>query len=302
MNEHSQKQKILIVGDVSPNMNELVEALKSSDYEIVVATTGESALEIAHSIHPDLIFLDVVTSELDGYAIGNQLKEKEITEKIPVICIASQDDDETKGLQFGAMDYVTKPFHFPLIKARAKNYLTLKRQKDILEHLSTVDSLTGISNRRRFDVFLEHEWRRAIRGISNLSLIMMDIDYFKQFNEHYGYVAGDECLKQVATILDSTIERSTDLMARYDSDKFVCILPLTNAKGATVLANKLKEIILSLKIPHVQSAIAEYITISLGIATRRPYPNSSPSLLISDAETALHEAKRYGGNQIKNID
>jgi len=296
------KQKILIVGDVSANAQELIESLKSPNYDIVVATTGEAALDITISTHPDLILLDITMPEIDGYEICAKLKAEETTQKIPVIFFATPEDDKTKGLKVGAMDYITKPICAPLVKVRVNNYLMLKKQTDILEHLSDIDSLTGISNRRSLDEFMEQEWRRAIRGISHLSLIMIDIDHFQLFNEHYGYVTGDECLKQVAIALAQVAERSTDLIARYEGDQFACLLPLTNAKGATVMANKLRESIISENIPHAHSIIADHITISQGIATRRPYPNSSPSLLIADAKKALGEAKRRGGNQIRNLD
>jgi diguanylate cyclase (GGDEF)-like protein len=296
------KQKILIVGDVSANAQELIESLKSPNYDMVVATTGESALDLAISTKLDLILLDMTMPEINGYEVCAKLKAETTTQRIPVMFFATEEEDETKGLEVGAIDYITKPIRVPLVKARVNNYLMLKKQSDILEHLSFIDSLTGIPNRRRFDEFLEHEWRRAIRGITHLSLIMIDIDHFQLFNEHYGYVAGDECLKQVASALDQVAERSTDLIAKYEGDQFACLLPLTNAKGATVMANKLRESILSENIPHAHSTIADQITISQGVATRRPYPNSSPSLLIADAKKALDEAKRRGGNQIRNLD
>jgi diguanylate cyclase (GGDEF)-like protein len=296
------KQKILIVGDVSANAQELIESLKSPNYDMVVATTGESALDLAISTKLDLILLDMTMPEINGYEVCAKLKAETTTQRIPVMFFATEEEDETKGLEVGAIDYITKPIRVPLVKARVNNYLMLKKQSDILEHLSFIDSLTGIPNRRRFDEFLEHEWRRAIRGITHLSLIMVDIDHFQLFNEHYGYVAGDECLKQVASALDQVAERSTDLIAKYEGDQFACLLPLTNAKGATVMANKLRECILSENIPHAHSTIADQITISQGVATRRPYPNSSPSLLIADAKKALDEAKRRGGNQIRNLD
>ena len=295
-------QKILVVGDVSANIQELTEALKSPNYEIIVATSGKTALETATSEKPDLILLETVMAGMDGYAVCTKLKAEAAT--IPVIFIAQpgNEQDEIKGLELGALDYIIKPIRAPLIKAKVKNYLALIKQTNALNPPASTDCLTGTSNRRRFEEILEQDWRRAIRGISQLSLIMIDIDYFRLFNEHYGYETGDDCLKQIARALENTIGRSTDLIARYEGDKFACLLPLTDAKGALVMANKFRNRILSLNIPHAYSAIADHITISQGIATVLPYPNSAPTMLIMDAENALFDAKASGRNQMKVLE
>jgi len=291
--------KVLIVDDVSTHIRELINVLKSHDYDIIVATRGKTALELANDEEPDMILLSLTLSEMDGYTICSQLKAEAATREIPVIFIAPPGIDETKGLELGAVDFINKPYRASLVNSRVTNYLELKRQRNILKNLSAIDSLTNIPNRRRFDDFIEHEWRRAIRGISHLSLVMIDVDYFKLFNEHYGYVAGDECLKQVAGALDKVTERATDLVARYESDRFACLLPLTETKGAKVMARKLTESVNLLNIPHAYSATANHVTISQGIATLRPYPNSSPAMLMIDANKALLEAKEKGRNRMK---
>jgi PleD family two-component response regulator len=157
-----------------------------------------------------------------------------------VIFITARGDEEceTKGLERGAVDYIIKPFSLAIVQARVKTHLELKKQRDILEKNSNLDGLTSIYNRRRFDEFLEQEWIRAIRGCFPLSLIMIDIDHFKLFNDNYGHFAGDNCLKRVAQALTDTIERQTDLLARYGGEEFVCVLPLTDAKGAVIVENK----------------------------------------------------------------
>lgn len=294
-------QKILIVDDVSANLKELTDVLKAPNYEILVATNEKTALELATNEQPDLILLSVAMEKMDGYAVCTQLKADIITQQIPVIFIEEPgyETDETKGIKLGALDYITKPFRIPIVKTRVKNYLDWKKQRDILEEISSIDGLTGISNRRRFEEMLEQDWRRAIRGIFQLSLIMIDIDYFRLFNEHYGCDVGDDCLKRVASALENTIERATDLIARYEGDRFACLLPLTDGKGAVVMANKLRKSILSLNIPHADSVSADHITITQGIATLLPYPNSAPAMLVIDAEKALYEAKTCGRNQMK---
>ncbi|RKZ51523.1 MAG: diguanylate cyclase response regulator [Candidatus Parabeggiatoa sp. nov. 3] len=297
-------QKILIVDDMQANLNELSQALKSQEHDIFVATHGRSALEVARSEIPDLILLDIAMPEMDGYAVCSQLKKDGITRNIPVIFLKEREseEDEAKGLELGAVDYISKPCRPPLVKARVKTYLELKRQYDIVENISEIDGLTGVSNRRHFDQVLEQEWRRAIRGFSRLSLIIIDIDYFRLFNENYGCTAGDDCLKQVAQALNQKAKRSTDLLARYQGEQFACLLPLTEAKGAFVMANKLRDCIISLNMPHGYSAVADHVTISQGIATLLPYPHSEATKLIVSAEKALELAKLEGRNQISFVD
>ena len=155
--------KILIVDDVPTNIKVLVQALKNPDYEIMAATNGQEALTIANSERPDLILLDIMMPEMDGYEVCAQLKKNKATEQIPVIFVTVKDEDadEARGLDLGAVDYITKPIRAPIVKARVRNHLELKRQRDLLEKLSSVDGLTGIPNRRRFDEFMDLEWRRT---------------------------------------------------------------------------------------------------------------------------------------------
>ncbi len=288
------KPKILVVDD-----KELLRSLTSFDYEIVVAETESSLLEKATIENPDLIVLEIGMRKMDGYTICTKLKKNAATQNIPVILITAW--DKAKGLELGAIDYITKPFQPSIVKARIKNYIALKRQNEQLQNLSAIDALTGVSNRHCFDEFLEQQWRQAIRGIFHLSLIMMDIDDFKSFNTGYGKAAGDNCLKKIAAALKKVTGRATDLLARYDGDKFACVLPLTDAKGALTMAKKLRESIIFLRIPHAYSNTNSYVTISQGVACRQPYPNSTPTLLLADAEKALLDAKARRGNQIMTI-
>ena len=294
-------QKILIVDDAPATIKVLIEVLNSYNYEIFVATNGMTALEVATSEIPDLILLDIIMPDMDGYEVCTKLKMNVIAQKIPVIFITARSDEEyeAKGFEFGAVDYITKPISPPIVQARVKTHLELKKQRDILENLSNLDGLTGIPNRRRFDEFLKHEWQIAIRGHHPLSLIMMDIDYFKLFNDGYGHLAGDDCLKQVAQALAKSVERKTDLLARYGGEEFVCVLPLTDAKGAVVVANKFREHILSLNIPHAYSTETCQVTLSLGVASQIPAKYTKPIVLIEAADQALYQAKASGRNQVK---
>jgi diguanylate cyclase (GGDEF)-like protein len=294
-------QKILIVDDEPINIKILAEILKNPDHEILTATNGVTALELASVEDPDLILLDIMMPQVDGYEVCSSLKSDKQTRNIPVIFVTAcgEEDDETLGLELGAVDYITKPIHPSIVKARVKNHLELKRKRDILEALSITDGLTGIANRRRFDEFLNYEWMRAKRASSCLSLIMMDIDYFKLYNDHYGHPEGDKCLHKVAMALTKSVKRATDLVARYGGEEFSCVLPLTDEKGALSLAHEIQHHIIALHIPHQYSAVADYITMSIGVATMIPDRFSLPETLIEAADKALYEAKISGRNQTR---
>ena len=297
------KQKILIVDDMPINIQILGEALKS-EYQIKVATRGEKALEIASSDDPpDLILLDIMMPEMDGFEVCRRLKnDHRMKKKIPVIFITVKDEveDETKGLSIGAVDYITKPFKMPIVKARIKTQLALKKKTDMLEKLVLLDGLTNIPNRRRFDEVLSKEWRRAIRNARHpISLIMMDIDFFKNYNDYYGHSAGDDCLKKVAGLLENLIARPADLVARYGGEEFVALLPETDIDGACHLARKIQESIDIISIPHERSLIVDHITLSLGVACAIPPVNLNQVVLIESADKMLYEAKSEGRNNLK---
>ncbi|MCX8023277.1 MAG: diguanylate cyclase [Syntrophorhabdaceae bacterium] len=174
----------------------------------------------------------------------------------------------------------------------------IKKYQFFLESISLTDYLTGVSNRRRFDSFIHNEWLRAIRIQHPLSLIMIDIDFFKNFNDYYGHVAGDECLRQIAQVLSNMVKRASDLLARYGGEEFACVLPDTDNDGAYIFAQKLKDGIRALSIPHAQSSVASYVTVSMGIATMVPKQGQSESAIIEAADKALYEAKQKGRNLI----
>jgi diguanylate cyclase (GGDEF)-like protein len=298
------KPKILVVDDIPSNIQILIDVLKDQDYEILAATSGITALNIATDEIPDLILLDITMPNMDGYEVCVRLKANVLTHHIPVIFITARDEEEeeTRGFELGAVDYINKPIKPAITRARVKTHLELKKQRDILENLSNLDGLTGIPNRRRFDEMLEQEWQHAMRSHLPLSLIMIDIDYFKRFNDHYGHNTGDVCLKQVAQTLATAIERKTDFIARYGGEEFVCILPMTDAKGAIVIAKKLQCSVFSLHIPHVDSLIADRVTISQGVTTIFPTLIINHKALIEVVDKALYQAKTAGRNQIKTVE
>jgi diguanylate cyclase (GGDEF)-like protein len=299
MNE-TAKHKILIIDDAPANIKILGEVLKS-DYKIVFATDGRKGIEMATADNPpDLILLDVVMPGMDGYEVCSRLKADMGTKNIPVIFITGKGEveDETKGFELGAVDYITKPFSTTITKARVRTHMELKRHRDALESLSFLDGLTKISNRRRFDEYLMMAWNFALRDSSCLSLIMTDIDHFKAYNDNYGHLTGDSCLIQVAQALAASSRRSIDLVARYGGEEFVCVLPKTDLEGALVLAENMRQNVLSLCIPHAYSSAANCLTISQGVAVIVPSADSTHETLIKGADEALYKAKKDGRNKI----
>ena len=295
---------ILIVDDMPINIQILARSLKS-DYRIRIATSGAKALEIAGSEDPpDLILLDILMPEMDGYAVIKALKEDDKTRNIPVIFITVQDkvEDESAGFELGAVDYITKPFHLPVVKARIKTHMNLKRKTDMLEKLALLDGLTNIPNRRRFDEVIEKEWKRAQRNTSPLTLMIIDIDFFKAFNDQYGHACGDDCLCSVAAALVDSLDRPGDFVARYGGEEFAVVLPETSEKGARTMAEKLRAKVRELNINHQNSSVEPFVTVSIGAATAIPQQGlpSRPSFF-ETADQMLYEAKSKGRNQCQWI-
>lgn len=295
-----EKNTILIVDDEQLNIDMLIEELGKT-YTIVVAKNGRQALKRVCQSPIDVILLDILMPDMDGYEVCRCLKENPETRNIPVIFITSknEDEDEAKGLLLGAVDYIKKPFYLPIVKTRIKTHLELKTKTEMLERLATLDGLTQISNRREFDNTLNKEFTRAIRSNSSLSLLMVDIDYFKNYNDNYGHVAGDECLRRIADALKQNLRRTSDFLFRYGGEEFAVILPCIDSNGAMEIAEYLRLKIESLKIPHEYSAVTPYTTISIGVASIVPaIANQTMIELIVSADEALYEAKRTGRNRV----
>ena len=304
MNDQLGNSSILIVDDSPENIKVLALALKP-EYRVRFSTNGSDVLKIAASDQPpDLILLDIIMPGLDGFEVCGLLKKEKKTRNIPVIFITSlgEEEDETKGLQVGAVDYITKPFSMPIVKARVKTHLELKHHRDILENLSSLDGLTGIPNRRRFDEYLDLEWRAGGREGKLLSLIMIDIDYFGPFNDHYGHLEGDGCLKLVAKTLAESVNRPKDFVARYGGEEFAAILPGVDLKGALYVAEMMRQQVEALAITHNYSKAKDCVTISLGASTINPLEKISPDILIGGSDKALYQAKNSGRNRVEYMD
>jgi len=301
--QEKNKQKILIADDERFNLNILVDILKS-DYKVIVAKDGKQALERAKSNPPDLILLDIMMPEMDGYEACRKLKENEQTKDIPVIFITAmkEEGNEIKGFDLGAADYITKPFQAAIVMARVKTQLKMKWQADMLRQMASFDGLTEIPNRQKFEEVFDREWNRAVRNKTPLSAAFMDIDFFKQYNDAYGHGRGDQCLKKVAQALVDSVHRPADFVARYGGEEFVAILPETDMSGAMTIAEVMRSNVELLKIPHAQSVSLDYVTISIGVSSVFPSGGFSDTALVSvlaAADEMLYKAKAAGRNQVQ---
>ena len=290
---------VLVVDDAPSNLTILTESLRS-EFDVRIATSGAEALRLVCEVPPDLILLDILMPEMDGYEVCRRLKATPSTRHIPVIFLTAKGDvaDETLGLAIGAVDYIVKPVSIPIVQARVRTHVELKRRGDILETLSMRDGLTGIANRRRFDDTLKRSWRQALRHASPLSLIMADIDHFKAYNDTYGHMAGDECLRSVARTLADTLKRPGDLAARYGGEEFAIVLEDTTLAGAAHLAEDMRQAVFALGMPHQGSGVSDVVTLTLGVATAIPRPGQLPQSLLGMADRKLYEAKMAGRNRV----
>ena len=295
------RAKILIVDDQPVNIRVLYELFRS-DYDVCMATSGEQALAVCASQMPDLVLLDVMMPGMDGHAVCRQLKSDPLTSAIPVIFITGQNDEaeEVMALALGAADFITKPINAVAVMARVKTQVALKQQGDQLRATALQDSLTRIGNRRKFDTDLQIYWRQCSRDKIPLSLILIDVDFFKKYNDHYGHILGDACLVSVAQALQHAIQRPFDSLARYGGEEFACLLPNTDLVGATAIAQSMQVQVRNLNIEHIGSTTAPVVTISLGVAMLIPAADIAPGQLIERADQQLYAAKTAGCGQVSS--
>ena len=300
MNLSSTEFTLLIVDDEKQNRLLLTE-LFGTTYKIIQAKNGVQALEKARQHRPDLILLDVLMPEMDGMGVLRELKRDDATRLIPVIFITALDSatDEENGLNLGAVDYISKPFHPPIVRVRVRNQLQLVHQQRLLEQLASLDGLTGIPNRRQFDATLLKEWHRCQRNQQPLSLIVADVDFFKKYNDALGHAAGDRVLQEVAATLRQAARRPGDLVARYGGEEFVLLLPETNATGAQALAEGLQQLLHSKAFAHPNSSLGPWLTMSMGGNTIVPSTTALDPEFFALADAALYRAKHQGRNQVR---
>lgn len=304
MIDTDERQTLLIVDDEPANIQALAR-LMSEEYRVLVATNGEKALEILSGEDlPDLVLLDVRIPDIDGFEVCRRIKSDLRTSSISVIFVTALDSTghEEAGFALGAVDYVSKPFNPVLVRARVRTHMRLKQKTDLLEKLAMLDGLTDMPNRRYMEEQLERECRRCSREHLPVSLVFMDIDDFKPFNDNYGHGAGDDCLRRVARALESAVRRPGDVVARYGGEEFVAILPNTDGPGALDVAEQFRMSVEALSIPHEHSTSGTVVTLSLGVATARTDSAEAtpcdPSQLLKRGDEALYRAKKAGKNRV----
>ena len=295
MTDRTGDWTVLVVDDEQLFL-EFLSSVVEQEHSVLTANNGAQAIEIARKSNPDLILLDVEMPDLNGFDVLRSLKADPITADIPVVFVTATNSSsaEVEGLAIGAVDYITKPLVPVIVSARVNTQLELKAQRDFLRQLATLDGLTGIPNRRAFDEALAMEWRRSQRNETFLSLIFIDIDHFKLFNDSYGHLEGDDCLKRFSGALNKCLRRPGDLFARYGGEEFVCLMPDTDIDGAQGVAEKMQKAVKWLDLHHAASMNNALLTASFGLTATVASNNQNLSELIAQADSALYEAKKKG--------
>jgi len=294
----NKKNSVLIVDDENSNIIALTYIL-SPEYTVYAVKNGQSAIKAAEKHLPDVVLLDIIMPEMDGYAVLAALKDSEKTQHIPVIFITglSNVDNEEKGLSLGASDYISKPFSSAIVKLRIQNQIKIINQMRAIEYLSMMDQLTGIANRRNFDQRLNAEWGRAARDKNSISIMMIDVDKFKIYNDTYGHQQGDVVLQTVAGVLTHTLKRTADFAARWGGEEFAILLPMTDIDGALAIAELIRVNVENIIIP-CNDGTATYVTVSIGVNAQIPTQNDSIDDFIFKADAALYTAKGMGRNRV----
>ncbi|WP_419711802.1 diguanylate cyclase domain-containing protein [Pseudomonas sp. NFX224] len=313
---------VLLVDDQAM-IGEAVRRGLSNEENIDFHFCADPHQAIAHAVRikPTVILQDLVMPGLDGLSLVREYRNHPATKDIPIIVLSTKEDPLIKSAAFaaGANDYLVKlPDNIELvarIRYHSRSYMMLL-QRDaayralrvsqqqlldtnlVLQRLMNSDGLTGLSNRRHFDEYMELEWRRALREQSQLSLLMIDVDYFKTYNDTFGHLEGDEALRKVAAAIRDASARPSDLPARYGGEEFALVLPSTSQGGARLMAEKLRMTVEALKIPHISPAEGASLTISIGLSTITPQTGSNCRDLISAADKGLYLAKHNGRNQV----
>ncbi|PSB05914.1 diguanylate cyclase response regulator [Pleurocapsa sp. CCALA 161] len=329
-----EQTRILIVDDQPDNIKLLSLILTLNGYEVAECNRGKLAVDLATKNSPDLILLDISMPDLDGFKVCQLLKSDRRTENIPIIFISAfqKVEEKTQAFNLGGNDYITKPFQMEEVIARVETQLKyyrlqtelkiknqqLKQEIEArqvaetkllkinqqLSKLATIDSLTNIANRYYFDAFLTRQWKLARREQFPLAVILVDVDYFKLYNDRFGHQQGDICLQQIAQALLKAVKRPTDLVARYGGEEFAIILPRTSAHNALQVAEEIRQQIKILALTHPDSLAGDYVSLSLGVCAVVPSPKYTQQQLLVTADQALYQAKEQGRDRalVKFID
>ncbi|RXR06089.1 diguanylate cyclase domain-containing protein [Pseudoxanthomonas composti] len=288
--------RILVVDDQPLNIHAMHRVFRN-EHEICMATSGPQALEFCRATPPDLILMDVLMPGMNGLEVCRALKDDPATEHIPVIFVTglSTQDEENRCWEVGCVDFITKPVNITTMRNRVRAHLLLKQQSDLLRQTAWLDGLTGLANRRQFDERLEKEWLRCQRAGCAMSLLVIDIDHFKRYNDRYGHLAGDDTLRRVAEAVRGAARRPGDLPVRLGGEEFVLMLPEIEREGARVVAERLEADIRALQIAHADGE-GGVVTVSVGYATGHPSreDQARAESLVGRADVALYAAKTAG--------
>ncbi len=292
------RPRLLVVDDQPANVQALYRTF-ADECQVFMATGGEQALTLAESKQPDLVLLDVEMPGLGGHEVCARLRANAATRHIPVIFVTAHThvEDERLGLDLGAVDFIAKPINPTIVRARVRTHLKLKRQSDLLRSWVYIDGLTGVANRRYFEDRLASEWRRSQRDGTPLSVALIDVDFFKKYNDGFGHLMGDECLCRIAKALKTAGRRPGDMLARYGGEEFVLVLPDTDSSGAREVSERVHRGVVQLGIIHATDAVAPYVTVSMGIATKPAGVDTPAEPLVDLADRLLYQAKSQGRNR-----
>jgi len=313
---------ILIVDDTKANLISLEAILEGEDLNVMTVSNGNDALKILLKGKIDIILLDVQMPGMNGFEVAELMRANNKTKNIPIIFITAINKEEEyifKGYELGAVDYLYKPISNEILKSKVKVFIKLNEQAKIIEEktkaleekivqleltekklnrLIRIDELTGVYNRRAFEEIFDLEWARTIRSNGSFSALMIDIDNFKVFNDTYGHLKGDNCLKNIAKIIERTLKRITDKVARLGGEEFVVLLPETDSKGAELIAEEIRKNIEDLKIVNEGVETYEFVTVSIGISSIIPTKFIDKNEFIDQADKALYTAKKNGRNMV----
>jgi diguanylate cyclase (GGDEF)-like protein len=294
-----RQPRLLVVDDQPLHIQVLNRAL-APECRVFMATSGKQALSLCELRDPDLVLLDVEMPDMDGFQVLEALKADESTRDIPVIFVTAHTstDMETRCLTAGAVDFISKPINPSVVQARVYTHLQLKFQSDLMRQWVYLDGMTGAFNRRYFDDHLHIEWRRAQRTGQPLSVILMDVDFFKAYNDHYGHLLGDEALRTLVSAAKPVLQRPGDFLARYGGEEFVCLLPDTPLADAAALAERIRLAVADRQVVHEHNAGVGVMTISLGVAESLQAGSLSAADLVGAADNQLYQAKRSGKNRV----
>ncbi len=291
-------EKILIIDD-SPVQANFLSSILAGDYEVAVVNTAEEGMEQAKVGDYSLILLDVIMPGTDGFQLLKMLQEEIVLRRTPVILITSLNDiqHEERGLTLGAVDYITKPFHPAIVRARVNTHIKLFQYWNQIERDATVDQLTGVPNRRRYDDVSRKRWQDAIRLGAPISICMFDIDKFKVYNDTFGHPAGDKVIQAMAETASAKLRRGTDFFARYGGEEFVGLILGGGAENDFSHLQKVRQAVEELHIPH-NPEVSQWVTISIGGITVCPKVDSAYDTYLKMADAMLYDAKRFGRNQV----